>query len=134
MARGGWCSATDGFMSMIDDWREVLQGWANRMPRLVQQPWMARLPWAARTEEDPSRHGQQPLVPAASIAGRALVTVIAIMTFLAGLTAGVFPEPDRFAGLDARRKGDGRAGQHDHGRSHVEAGEFFAAPERAPDT
>jgi cell division transport system permease protein len=30
----------------------------------------------------------QPLVPAASIAGRALVTVIAIMTFLAGLTAG----------------------------------------------
>ena len=29
-----------------------------------------------------------PLVPAASIAGRALVTVIAIMTFLAGLTAG----------------------------------------------
>jgi cell division transport system permease protein len=30
----------------------------------------------------------QPLVPAASIAGRALVTVIAIMTFLASLTAG----------------------------------------------
>ena len=30
----------------------------------------------------------QPLVPAASIAGRALVTVIAIMTFLAALTAG----------------------------------------------
>ncbi len=29
-----------------------------------------------------------PLVPAASIAGRALVTVIAIMTFLASLTAG----------------------------------------------
>ncbi|MHB2168370.1 cell division protein FtsX [Alsobacter sp. R-9] len=32
--------------------------------------------------------GQQALVPAASIAGRSLVTVIAIMTFLAGLTAG----------------------------------------------
>jgi cell division transport system permease protein len=32
--------------------------------------------------------GSQPLVPAASIAGRALVTVIAIMTFLAALTAG----------------------------------------------
>ena len=30
-----------------------------------------------------------PLVPAASIAGRALVTVVAIMTFLAALTAGV---------------------------------------------
>ena len=32
--------------------------------------------------------GAMPLVPAASISGRALVTVIAIMTFLAGLTAG----------------------------------------------
>jgi cell division transport system permease protein len=31
---------------------------------------------------------EQPLVPATSIAGRALVTVIAIMTFLASLTAG----------------------------------------------
>lgn len=31
---------------------------------------------------------EQPLVPAASIAGRALVTVIAIMTFLASLTLG----------------------------------------------
>src|SRR5579884_4274350 len=31
---------------------------------------------------------EQPLVPAASIAGRALVTVVAIMTFLASLTAG----------------------------------------------
>jgi cell division transport system permease protein len=31
---------------------------------------------------------EQPLVPASSIAGRALVTVIAIMTFLAALTAG----------------------------------------------
>ncbi len=32
--------------------------------------------------------GEVPLVPAASIAGRALVTVIAIMTFLASLAAG----------------------------------------------
>src|SRR5206468_276897 len=31
---------------------------------------------------------EMPLVPAASIAGRALVTVIAIMTFLASLSAG----------------------------------------------
>src|SRR6478735_12240432 len=36
----------------------------------------------------PALGRNQPLVPAASIAGRALVTVIAIMTFLAGLTAG----------------------------------------------
>ena len=33
------------------------------------------------------RRQEVPLVPAASIAGRALVTVIAIMTFLATLTA-----------------------------------------------
>jgi cell division transport system permease protein len=36
----------------------------------------------------PALGRNQPLVPAASIAGRALVTVIAIMTFLAALTAG----------------------------------------------
>jgi cell division transport system permease protein len=36
----------------------------------------------------PALGGSQSLVPASSIAGRALVTVIAIMTFLAGLTAG----------------------------------------------
>jgi cell division transport system permease protein len=34
------------------------------------------------------RRGDMALVPAASIAGRALVTVVAIMTFLASLTAG----------------------------------------------
>lgn len=36
----------------------------------------------------PALGRNQPLVPAASIAGRALITVIAIMTFLAGLTTG----------------------------------------------
>jgi cell division transport system permease protein len=35
------------------------------------------------------RRSETALVPAASIAGRALVTVVAIMTFLASLTAGV---------------------------------------------
>lgn len=40
------------------------------------------------TEGGLSRRQEVPLVPAASIAGRALVTVIAIMTFLAALTAG----------------------------------------------
>ncbi|QAY97114.1 ABC transporter permease [Methylovirgula ligni] len=39
-------------------------------------------------EADAGLRRDVPLVPAASIAGRALVTVIAIMTFLAGLTAG----------------------------------------------
>lgn len=37
---------------------------------------------------EPALGRNQPLVPAASIAGRALITVIAIMTFLAGLTTG----------------------------------------------
>lgn len=42
------------------------------------------------TDEGPDRSQKRamPLVPADSIAGRALVTVIAIMTFLAALTAG----------------------------------------------
>src|SRR3954468_23663896 len=44
-------------------------------------------PNAIGTDAAPLRREMQ-LVPAASIAGRALVTVIAIMTFLAGLTAG----------------------------------------------
>ncbi len=45
---------------------------------------------AERASSEPglSRRQEVPLVPAASIAGRALVTVIAIMTFLAALTAG----------------------------------------------
>ena len=58
---------------------------------------MIRAPkFAARPGEggDPDAQGMarlrqdQPLVPGASIAGRALVTVIAIMAFLAALTAG----------------------------------------------
>lgn len=45
---------------------------------------------AAALNERRSRSGREKkaLVPAASIAGRALVTVVAIMTFLAALTAG----------------------------------------------
>ena len=51
---------------------------------------------ADRREADPDQIGsdatplrrEMPLVPAASIAGRALITVIAIMTFLASLAAG----------------------------------------------
>lgn len=43
---------------------------------------------ASRPERDRALGGRAPLVPVASIAGRALITVIAIMTFLAALTAG----------------------------------------------
>ncbi len=39
-------------------------------------------------EEELDLRAEQPLVPAASISGRALITVVAIMTFLASLTAG----------------------------------------------
>ena len=46
---------------------------------------------AARKRESAARalKRDMPLVPAASIAGRALATVVAIMTFLAALTAGI---------------------------------------------
>ena len=47
------------------------------------------VPQSGRFEPEPGALGQNPpLVPADSIAGRALVTVIAIMTFLAALAAG----------------------------------------------
>ncbi len=42
----------------------------------------------AGAEDGAHLRSEMPLVPAASIAGRALVTVIAIMTFLASLSAG----------------------------------------------
>jgi cell division transport system permease protein len=44
---------------------------------------------ASAHEDGPMRRSETALVPAASIAGRALVTVVAIMTFLASITAGV---------------------------------------------
>lgn len=43
---------------------------------------------SSRPVVDPAFKGDVPLVPVSSIAGRALVTVIAIMTFLASLAAG----------------------------------------------
>lgn len=56
------------------------------MIRLVGAWFRARS--VARGKNGPERP-ETALVPAASIAGRALVTVVAIMTFLASLTAGV---------------------------------------------
>ena len=58
---------------------------------MIRAPKFAATP---REGSDPDAQGlarlrqDRPLVPGASIAGRALVTVIAIMTFLAALTAG----------------------------------------------
>lgn len=51
-----------------------------RSERQERTRWDVTEGWLIRRQE-------VPLVPAASIAGRALVTVITIMTFLAALTA-----------------------------------------------
>ncbi|WP_031335900.1 ABC transporter permease [Rhodopseudomonas sp. B29] len=56
----------------IDDQRDVMVDLGNERPQL---------PARARN--------QSPIVPRASIAGRALVAVVAIMTFLAAMTTGV---------------------------------------------
>jgi cell division transport system permease protein len=58
----------------------------------------------SETGEDVWRH--TPLVPAESVAGRALASVIAIMTFLAALTAGF-----AFVLADASREWRGSVGQ-----------------------
>src|ERR1700704_181258 len=73
MRRGGWCCITDGCISMnrIGDERGLLVDLGQERPRL---------PANARN--------LSPIVPRGSIAGRALVAVVAIMTFLASMTTG----------------------------------------------
>src|SRR5947209_16172115 len=56
--------------------------------RRNRQPHSRDGDWHAACAEAAARRREMPRVPAASIAGRALVTVIAIMTFLASLSAG----------------------------------------------
>ena len=72
MMRAAWCSGMDGCTSMTD----------TLDPPHKPQSLMQRLKMVL--------HGQDghPLVPSENIAGRALVVVIAIMTFLAALTTG----------------------------------------------
>lgn len=70
MQRGVSCSAIDGCISMIKPLARLLRKGADQEPVTTV---LKR---------------NMPLVPAQSIAGRALVTVIAIMTFLAALAAG----------------------------------------------
>src|SRR6201982_2373823 len=70
--RGGWCCIRDGCISMSKaDEHGLLVDLADERPRL---------PARARN--------LSPIVPRASIAGRALVAVVAIMTFLASITTG----------------------------------------------
>jgi cell division transport system permease protein len=73
MRRGGWCCTRDGCISMsrTDDEHGPLVDLGRERP---QVPARAR--------------NLSPIVPRASIAGRALVAVVAIMTFLASITTG----------------------------------------------
>ena len=72
--RGGWCCIRDGCTSMSNagEDRGVFMDLGQERP---QVPARAR--------------NLSPIVPRASIAGRALVAVVAIMTFLASVTTGV---------------------------------------------
>jgi cell division transport system permease protein len=72
MTRVGWCCIRDGCTSMsrIDE-HGPLMDLGNERPQL---------PARARN--------RSPIVPSGSIAGRALVAVVAIMTFLASITTG----------------------------------------------
>ncbi len=73
MRRGGWCCTRDGCISMsrTEDQLGPLVDLGRERP---QVPARAR--------------NLSPIVPRASIAGRALVAVVAIMTFLASITTG----------------------------------------------
>src|SRR3984893_10758728 len=73
MRRGGWCCTRGGCMSMnrTGDHHGPLVDLGRECP---QVPARAR--------------NLSPIVPRASIAGRALVAVVAIMTFLASITTG----------------------------------------------
>src|SRR5262245_33390681 len=72
--RAGWCCMT-GDCTTMNDMRPVNLPTATELP--ATEP-------AERAVERP----ETPVVPVDSIAGRALVAVIAIMTFLASLTVG----------------------------------------------
>src|SRR3982074_3630422 len=71
MRRGGWCCIRDGCISMS-------RGSDDHGPMVDLGQERPQLPARARN--------LSPIVPRASIAGRALVAVVAIMTFLASIT------------------------------------------------
>src|SRR5436305_3099690 len=72
MRHGGWCCTRDGCTSMSRS--------DEHMPLVDLGDERPRLPARARI--------LSPIVQRASIAGRALVAVVAIMTFLASITTG----------------------------------------------
>ena len=71
--RGGWCCIRDGCTSMSRscDEHAPLVDLGNERPQVPAQAL-----------------NMSPIVPRASISGRALVAVVAIMTFLASITTG----------------------------------------------
>src|SRR5260221_5645855 len=73
MRRGGWCCITDGCISMnrMGEERGLLVDLGHERPRVSA-----------------NARNLSPIVPRGSIAGRALVAVVAIMTFLASMTTG----------------------------------------------
>src|ERR1700674_5507066 len=73
MRRGGWCCITDGCISMsrVGEERGLFVDLGHERPRLSA-----------------NARNLSPIVPRGSIAGRALVAVVAIMTFLASMTTG----------------------------------------------
>src|SRR6266850_2789189 len=73
MTRGGWCCIRGGCISMS-------RGGDEHGPLVDLGRERPQLPARARN--------LSPIVPRASIAGRALVAVVAIMTFLASITTG----------------------------------------------
>src|ERR1700709_2195958 len=73
MTRGGWCCIKAGSISMSKTGNE-------RDPLLDLGHDRPQVPARARN--------LSPIVPRASIAGRALIAVVAIMTFLASITTG----------------------------------------------
>src|ERR1700687_556348 len=73
MTRGGWCCIRDGCISMSRSGDQHCP-WVHLGRDRPQVPARAR--------------NLSPIVPRASIAGRALVAVVAIMTFLASISTG----------------------------------------------
>src|SRR5438876_11197060 len=73
MTRGDWCCIRDGCISMsrAGDEHGPLVDLGRERPQLLARA-----------------RNLSPIVPRASIAGRALVAVVAIMTFLASITTG----------------------------------------------
>src|ERR1700755_839546 len=72
MKPGGWCCIRDGCTSMSRmDEHGPLVDLGHERPQVA-----------------PRARNMSPIVPRASISGRALVAVVAIMTFLASMTTG----------------------------------------------